>query len=393
MLPYLLVAPAVLLVFALTIYPTVYVLLTSFTDWNLMRTVTKVVGAKNYVDLVGDELALRALVNTVIFLVGSLALILVLGLALALALNEPVRFRTFFRSTVVLPWALTAVVVGVMWRWILLPDIGIVNYALSGLGINVSFFLSPGLALATMIVVEVWRSTGYGMILVLAGLQGIDGTLHEAARIDGAGFWRALRHITLPLLVPTLLVATILLSIRSVNLIDIPLVVTGGGPARMTETLGLYMWKESFSFHHIGYGSAVAIVMLAINLLLTVLYIRSLSREPPVDGGIPALCAVARSRAPLARGFRRLLALSAAVGARHLAEAPAGHGGVPAPVDPGSADLPELRRGADADGGAVADPEHDAGGQPGRASSWSARAASRATASRASTSGARISSC
>jgi ABC-type sugar transport system permease subunit len=278
-LPYLLVAPAVLLVFALTIYPTVYVLLTSFTDWNLMRTVTKSVGPKNYVDLLADDLAVRALVNSAIFLVGSLALILVLGLALALALNEPVRFRTFFRSTVVLPWALTAVVVGVMWRWILLPDIGIVNYILSGLGINVSFFLSPGLALATMIVVEVWRSTGYGMILVLAGLQGIDGTLYEAARIDGAGFWRALRHITLPLLVPTLLVATILLSIRSVNLIDIPLVVTGGGPARMTETLGLYMWKESFSFHHIGYGSAVAIVMLAINLLLTVLYIRSLSRE------------------------------------------------------------------------------------------------------------------
>ncbi len=109
-----------------------------------MRTVTKTVGAKNYIDLLGDDLAIRALVNTVVFLVGSLALILVLGLALALALNEPVRFRTFYRSTVVLPWALTAVVVGVMWRWILLPDIGIVNYMLSGLGINVSFFLSPG---------------------------------------------------------------------------------------------------------------------------------------------------------------------------------------------------------------------------------------------------------
>ena len=148
-------------------------------------------------------------------------------MALALALNEPVRFRTFFRSTVVLPWALTAVVVGVMWRWILIPDIGIANYMLSGLGINVSFFLNPVTAMATMILVEVWRSTGYGMILVLAGLQGIDGTLYEAARIDGAGYWRALHHITLPLLVPTLLVATILLSIRSVNLIDIPLVVTG----------------------------------------------------------------------------------------------------------------------------------------------------------------------
>jgi len=93
-----------------------------------------------------------------------------LGLALALALNEPVRFRTFYRSTVVLPWALTAVVVGVMWRWMLIPDIGIVNYMLAGLGINVSFFLSPAAAMATMILVEVWRSTGYGMILVLAGL-------------------------------------------------------------------------------------------------------------------------------------------------------------------------------------------------------------------------------
>lgn len=278
-LPYLLVAPAVILVFALTVYPTIYVLQTSFTDWNLMRTVTRPVGLQNYLDLAQDSLALRALLNTVLFLVGSLALILVLGLALALALTEPVRFRAFFRSTVVLPWALTAVVVGVMWRWMLIPDIGIVNYMLAGLGINISFFLSPAVALGTMILVEVWRSTGYGMILLLAGLQGIDTTLYEAARIDGAGFWRALRHITLPLLVPTLLVTTILLSIRSVNLIDIPLVVTGGGPARMTETLGLYMWKESFSFHHIGYGSAVAIVMFAINLVLTVFYIRSLSRS------------------------------------------------------------------------------------------------------------------
>jgi ABC-type sugar transport system permease subunit len=278
-LPYFLVAPAVILVFALTIYPTVYVFQTSLTDWNLMRPVTRSVGLRNYVELAGDGLALRALFNSVVFLVGSLALILVLGLALALALNEPVRFRSFFRATVVLPWALTAVVVGVMWRWILFPDIGIVNYMLAGLGINVSFFLSPAAAMATMILVEVWRSTGYGMILLLAGLQGIDTTLYEAARIDGAGFWKALRYITLPLLVPTFLVATILLSIRAVNLIDIPLVVTGGGPARMTETLGLYMWKESFSFHHIGYGSAVAMVMFAINLVLTVFYIRSLSRN------------------------------------------------------------------------------------------------------------------
>lgn len=278
-LPYILVAPAVLLVFTLTIYPTIYVLQTSFTDWNLTRTLTRDVGLQNYLDLARDPLALRSLFNTGVFLAGSLSLILVLGLALALALNERVRFRSFFRSSVILPWALTAVVVGVMWRWILIPDIGIVNYMLSGAGINVSFFLDPGIALGTMTMVEVWRSTGYGMILLLAGLQGIDTTLYEAARMDGAGFWKSLRFITLPLLMPTILITTILLSIRSVNLIDIPLVVTGGGPARMTETLGLYMWKESFSFYHIGYGSSVAVVMFVINLILTVFYIRSLTRS------------------------------------------------------------------------------------------------------------------
>ena len=278
-LPYILVAPAVLLVFALTIYPTIYVIQTSFTDWNLTRAVTRNVGLQNYVDLIRDPLVLRSLFNTSVFMVGSISMILVLGLALALALNERVRFRSFFRSSVILPWALTAVVVGVMWRWILIPDIGIVNYMLSSIGINVSFFLDPKIALGTMTMVEIWRSTGYGMILLLAGLQGIDTTLYEAARIDGAGFWKSLCFITLPLLIPTILITIILLSIRSVNLIDIPLVVTGGGPARMTETLGLYMWKESFSFYHIGYGSSVAVVMFAINLILTVLYIRSLTRS------------------------------------------------------------------------------------------------------------------
>ena len=279
MLPYFLVAPAVLLVFALTIYPIIYVIGASFTDWNLTRTVTRNVGLQNYADLASDPLALRSLFNTGVFTVGSTSLILVLGLALALALNQPIRFRAFFRSAVILPWALTAVVVGVMWHWILIPDIGIVNYMLSGAGINVSFFLDPSIALGTMTLVEVWRSTGYGMIILLAGLQGIDTTLYEAARIDGAGFWTSLRFITLPLLIPTILVAIILLSVRSINLIDIPLVVTGGGPARMTETLGLYMWKESFSFFHIGYGSSVAVVMFVLNLILTVFYIRALIRS------------------------------------------------------------------------------------------------------------------
>jgi ABC-type sugar transport system permease subunit len=114
------------------------------------------------------------------------------------------------------------------------------------------------------------------MILLLAGLQGIDPTLHDAAKVDGASYAQYVRHIVIPLLIPTLIVVAILISIHTVNLIDIVLVVTGGGPARQTETLGLFMWKESFQLFSVGYGSAVAVIMFGINLVMTALYIKVL---------------------------------------------------------------------------------------------------------------------
>jgi multiple sugar transport system permease protein len=206
-------------------------------------------------------------------------LVLTLGFLLALALNERLRFRAFFRTSVILPWAITAVVTGVMWRWMLVPDIGIVSYALGRLGLHVPFLLDSRIAMGVLIVVEVWRSTGYSMILLLAGLQGIDPSLHEAAKVDGATYARYVRHVLLPLLTPTILIVTILMSIRTVNLIDLVLVVTGGGPARQTETLGLFMWKESFQLYGVGYGSAIAVLMFAINLVMTYFYVKILMAD------------------------------------------------------------------------------------------------------------------
>jgi ABC-type sugar transport system permease subunit len=276
LLPYLLVLPAVAIVFGMTIYPTVHVLRSSLTDWSLNRLGIEFIGLQNYRWLFTDPQFWRTLKNTTIFSVGVLLFVLTFGLLLALALDERLPLRTFFRSAVVMPWAITAVVTGLMWRWMMLPDIGILTYGLEQMGLRVPFLLDSTIALGALILIDAWRSTGYGMILLLAGLQGIDPTLHDAAKVDGASYAQYVRHIVIPLLIPTLIVVAILISIHTVNLIDIVLVVTGGGPARQTETLGLFMWKESFQLFSVGYGSAVAVIMFGINLVMTALYIKVL---------------------------------------------------------------------------------------------------------------------
>lgn len=276
LLPYVLVLPAVIIVLGMTLYPTLHVLRSSLTDWSLNRIGTEFIGLQNYRWLLTDPHFWLTLQNTVVFSVGVLLLVLTFGLLLALALNENLRFRTLFRSAVVMPWAITAVVTGLMWRWMMLPDIGILTYLLDQVGLRVPFLLNSAVALAALIVIDAWRSTGYGMVLLLAGLQGIDPTLQDAAKIDGASYGQYVRHIVIPLLIPTLIVVTILISIHTVNLIDIVLVVTGGGPARQTETLGLFMWKESFQLFSVGYGSAIAVIMFAINLVMTMVYVKVL---------------------------------------------------------------------------------------------------------------------
>ncbi|MCA9879728.1 MAG: sugar ABC transporter permease, partial [Thermomicrobiales bacterium] len=264
LLPYLLVLPAVTIVFGMTLYPTVHVLRSSLTDWSLNRIGTEFIGLQNYRWLLTDPQFWLTLRNTVVFSLGVLFLVLTLGMLLALALNEKLPLRTFFRSAAIMPWAITAVVTGLMWRWMLLPDIGILTYLLEQVGLRVPFLLNSTIALGALIVIDAWRSTGYGMVLLLAGLQGIDTSLHDAAKVDGASYAQYVRHIVIPLLVPTLIVVAILISIHTINLIDIVLVVTGGGPARQTETLGLFMWKESFQLFSVGYGSAIAVIMFGI---------------------------------------------------------------------------------------------------------------------------------
>jgi ABC-type sugar transport system permease subunit len=172
------------------------------------------------------------------------------------------------------PWAISAVVAGVVWRWMLMPETGVITYLLGQAGIVAEFLMHPVLALVSIVMVDAWRQVGYAAIFLLAGLQSIDPSLYEAASVDGASKWTAFRRITLPLLAPSLLVLLILLTIHALNTVDVILVVTGGGPARLTETLAFHMYKEALYYFNIGYGSSGVDLLPGAARRIAIRYVR-----------------------------------------------------------------------------------------------------------------------
>jgi ABC-type sugar transport system permease subunit len=272
---YLFILPALLFLLALTVYPSLYLIGLSVTDWKLTNVAT-FVGVKNFILFFQRPASWHVLYITGLFLFLDIIVIFGLGLPVALALNGRIRFRGFFRVVALVPWAVSAVVAGVVWRWMLLPGTGVLAYFLGRLGMESEFLLDPTLALASIVLVDAWRQIGYAAVFLLAGLQSIDPVLYEAARVDGAGAFRTFRYITAPLLAPASLVLLILMTIHALNTVDVVLVVTGGGPMRLTETMAFHMYKEAFYYFNVGYGSAVSVLLLLVNLLLAILYFRLL---------------------------------------------------------------------------------------------------------------------
>ena len=276
--PYMFISPAFMILGFITLFPMIYVVYLSLYKIDLINP-DVYIGLKNYTDFF-RPVSLQTVKVTILYLLGSLFFTMVPGFLLALALNQKIRFSAFFRSISIVPWTITAVVAGVCWRWILSPDIGFLSYYIEKIfSFRPDFLYNPNWALLLIIIVDSWRSLGYVAVFILAGLQGIDPSLLEAARVDGADYRKIFRYIMLPLLTPSILVLLILMSMRALNMVDVVLVVTGGGPMRLTETLALHMYKESMSYFNIGYSSAVAVILLIINLVLAVVYFRMLGEK------------------------------------------------------------------------------------------------------------------
>lgn len=251
-------------------FPILASFLLSFTNFGLRDLAnpigTSFVGLKNYVDLFGDAKFWTSLFNTFYFVVVGVPLTLAIGLLIANALNRGVtRFKTAFRVGYYLPVITSIVAIAVVWRFLLSPDVGLVNMLLGGLGIKGPAWLAdPALAMPSIIAMAVWRNLGFAMVVFLAGMQAIPASLYEAASIDGAGRWQALRYVTIPMLRPTILFMTVITTIGYLQLFEEPFVMTDGGPLDKTLSVTMYMYQQGFTFFHQGYASAIAYVLFVI---------------------------------------------------------------------------------------------------------------------------------
>jgi len=278
-------APFVILFGIFLAFPILASFVLSFTSFGLKDLAnpvgTTVVGLKNYIDLFSDSKFWTALFNTFYFVIVGVPLTLVFGLLIATALNRGVsRFRTVFRVGYYLPVITSIVAIAVVWRFLLDPDVGLINMLLGGLGINGPAWLAdPVLAMPSIIAMAVWRNLGFAMIVFLAGLQAIPSTLYEAAAIDGAGRAQGFRYVTLPMLRPTILFMTVITTIGYLQLFEEPFVMTGGGPLDKTLSITMYMYQQGFTFFHQGFASAIAYVLFVIVAIVAFLQFKFLRSD------------------------------------------------------------------------------------------------------------------
>lgn len=240
------------------------------------------VGLSNYLQAVGDPRFRGALWHTLFFAATSVSLELLIGLWLALALNQAFRGRGLVRAAVLVPWAIPTVVSALLWRFMFEGQTGIVNDALVDIGLMrepIVWFIQPGTAWVPVILADVWKTTPFVALLLLAGLQNIDASLYEAARIDGASAWRQFRHVTLPLLKPAILVALIFRTLDAFRVFDLIYALTGGGPGTSTEPIALYTFNALLQNLQFGYGSALSVIVFVVTFGLAMIYIRFLGAE------------------------------------------------------------------------------------------------------------------
>jgi multiple sugar transport system permease protein len=276
---YLLLLPALALAGAVVFYPILYAIDISVHETEFLKK-TRFIGLGHYVEFFSQAQSWRNVANSLVLVFGSLALTMPIGLGLALLLNRHFRLRTLFRTLLVFPWVISQVIAAMLWSWLLNAQFGTIRLLaeLFGLG-QVDVVGSPSTAMIAVIWVNVWRTFPFAMLLILAALQTVPSELLEAARMDGAGAWRRFKEVTLPLIRNTLMVVAIMLSLSYFNSIDIPFVLTGGGPLGRTEILSLRVYNEAFTNNKLGFGSAIAMLVFAVNMILSLVYIRLLRTE------------------------------------------------------------------------------------------------------------------
>jgi ABC-type sugar transport system permease subunit len=284
---WLYVTPAVAVVALIAIFPLAWTVWESLHlhDLRMPWRGQPFVGLENYAALARDSRFWGALGHTAFFAVTTVALELLLGLFLALAMNRAFRGRGIVRAAVLVPWAIPTVVAALLWRFIFESQAGIANAILIDVGIieqPIVWFVRTVTAWVPVILADVWKTTPFVALLLLAGLQNIDRALYEAAAMDGAGAWWQLRHITLPLLAPAILVALIFRTLDAFRVFDLIYALTAGGPGTATEPVALYAFNALLQNLRFGYGSAISVVIFLVTFALAMAYVKLLGKR---EGG------------------------------------------------------------------------------------------------------------
>lgn len=278
-LPWLLLAPAFLLLGGLTLYPLGRTLALSAFNTDYGFDGASFVGFDNYRELIGNRFFRLAVFNTVLFTVAATCIEVALGLGLALLLDKAFAGRSLAMTLLLAPFVLSTMVVTAIWRAWFHFDLGYLNNLLRAVGLpGVPWLFDPSLALWSIVLVDVWQSVPFCFLIILAGLRLIPRDVYEAARIDGANAWRRFRDMTVPLLAPYLLIAALLRCVDSFKLFDKVYAMTGGGPGQATETVSLYIYRQGFRFFDIGLASAAAVVMILVAGALALVYAASMLR-------------------------------------------------------------------------------------------------------------------
>jgi len=270
LIPYIFIAPNVIVFTVFMFVPILLAFYISLNEWTLIGTPT-FVGLGNYLDMLEDSEFLRAFYNTGVYTVGTVPTSIALGLVVALGLNRKLPGRTILRSIFFVPVIISLVAVALIAGWIFNDNYGIINAALSAVGIgDVPWLSSSRWAMISLIIATLWIRLGFNMVVYLAALQSIPTELFDAAKVDGANSWRRFRHITWPLLGPTTFLLVIINIIYSLHVFDLIYVMTGGGPGFSTTVLVQYIYQMAFTEGQMGYASAIGVVLYLLLIVFTV---------------------------------------------------------------------------------------------------------------------------
>ena len=275
--PYGMIAPAVLLVAAVSFLPLGYAVVQSFYKSKYLA-LGQFVGFQNYLDFLLASDAPRRVWSSIVFVVGTICVSTPIGLGFALLLNQPIRYRAWFRTILIIPWLVSALVGALLWAWLFNPNFSPVIQALEAIFHTrmPSLLTSFDLAMPALIVAHSWSSYPMIMVFCLAALQTVPNDLLEAAEIDGANRWQRFVNISFPHVKSTILVALVLTTLNTFNHVTMVLVMTGGGPVGATETMALRVFLEGFKFYRMGTACAGAVVIFGVNILFALAYARIL---------------------------------------------------------------------------------------------------------------------